>query len=280
MALTDKLTAIADAIRVQSGKTDKLSLDQMPDEIIGLQSLSFEVIPNPKPETAKENTIWVDTDSITSWVFSANAPENPEEGMVWISTGVSSPTAFNALKKNGITVYPISAKQYVGGEWVRVTAQTYQSGAWASWTTYYYKNGNTYDGVTGGYTLDDATLEADNIKIHITSDGQVGYITTNNKVDVSGISTLSVKFNIKTVSSYTRTITVYLYASDSKLTSPDGSVGSGATVTKAYQEGVDVEDTISLDVSSVTGEKYIFVAVKNGGKYLTTTMNIKEIRGE
>ena len=406
MALTEKLTAIADAIRTQSGKTGKLTLAQMPDEIINLQSLSFEVVGGSKPTDPKENTIWVDTTTaITSWQFASNDPnlldfntwansigvssgtktvtanaitltasgsdcythfsnnyeyvkipctpgktyvmewyvtgsqgwvyifpnatstgsvrvDNKtgraeytatsgisyftfrigvsvantsatysniritekerafEPGSVWISTGTSSPVAFNALKENTINVYPISAKQYVGGEWVSKTALTYQGGEWKSWVTYYYKDGNTYDDVTGGYTLDDATLEADNIKIHITSDGQVGYITTNNKVDVSGISTLSVKFNIKTVSSYGRTSTVYLYASDSELTSPDQSVGSGATVTKAYEEGIDMEDTISLDVSSVTGEKYIFVGVKNGGKYLTTTMNVKEIRGE
>jgi hypothetical protein len=44
MALTDKLTAIANAIRTQSGKTDKLTLAQMPNEIINLQSLNFEVV--------------------------------------------------------------------------------------------------------------------------------------------------------------------------------------------------------------------------------------------
>ena len=231
--------------------------------------------------TPKENTIGIaPITAISSWVFSATEPEKPIEDMVWIYNGTSSSVAFNALKKNGVMVYPISAKQLVNGEWVNKTAKTYQNGAWASWTTYYYKEGNTYDDVTGGYTLDDATLEADNIKIRITSDGQAGYITTNNKVDVSVISALSIKYNIEIVSSYARTGTVYLYATDNKLTSPSDSVGSGATVTKEYKEGTNMEDTISLDVSSVTGEKYIFVAVKNGGKYQTTTMNIKEIRGE
>ena len=179
-------------------------------------------------------------------------------------------------------VYPLSVKQYISGAWESKTAQTYQSGSWVGWMTYYYKNGNTYDGVTGGYTLNsDATAEADNIKIHITSDGQVGYITTNNQVDMSGVSTLYLKFNIKVTSSYARTPEVHFYVSDSKLTTTGtGSVGSGATVVKTYSEGTDIEDTISLDVSSVTGEKYIFVGLKNTNKYLTTTMNIKEIRGE
>ena len=38
MALTDKLSNIADAIRGKTGKTDKLSLDQMPLEIAGIVS--------------------------------------------------------------------------------------------------------------------------------------------------------------------------------------------------------------------------------------------------
>ena len=38
MALTEKLKAIADAIRGKTGKTDGLTLDQMPTEIEGIQS--------------------------------------------------------------------------------------------------------------------------------------------------------------------------------------------------------------------------------------------------
>lgn len=38
MALTDKLTAIADAIRGKTGKTDGLTLDAMPGEIAGIQT--------------------------------------------------------------------------------------------------------------------------------------------------------------------------------------------------------------------------------------------------
>ena len=251
--------------------------------VTGGAGLNFKVVGNPQPENPKANTIWVNTDvEITGWDFLAAEPANPAEGMVWFSTGTESAVAFNALKKNGIQVYPISAKQYVSGAWVDKKAKIYQNGAWVDWVTYFYKDGNTYDDVTGGYTLNsDATAEADNIKMHITSDGQVAYIITNNKVNISGISTLYLKFNIKVVSSYSRTPEVHFYVSDNKLTTTGtDSVGSGATVVKTYSEGTDTEDTVPLDVSSVTGEKYIFVGLKNTNKYLTTTMNIKEIRGE
>lgn len=38
MALTDKLKAIADAIRGKTGKTDGMTLDQMPEEIAGIET--------------------------------------------------------------------------------------------------------------------------------------------------------------------------------------------------------------------------------------------------
>lgn len=45
MALTDKLTAIADAIRGKTGKTEPLTLDQMAAEIAGIQTGGGAVVP-------------------------------------------------------------------------------------------------------------------------------------------------------------------------------------------------------------------------------------------
>lgn len=65
-----------------------------------------------------------------------------EEGTLWITTGSSSSVAFNALKKNGLKVYPISAKHYRSGVWVEKPAKIYQNGAWSGfidWDTYLYR---------------------------------------------------------------------------------------------------------------------------------------------
>ena len=40
MALTDKLTAIADAVREKTGRTAPLTLDQMAAEITGIKTVS------------------------------------------------------------------------------------------------------------------------------------------------------------------------------------------------------------------------------------------------
>ena len=121
----------------------------------GGAALNFKVVGNPQPEAPRENTIWVNTDvPIGAWYFSATQPENLNEGDVWFPTGTSSPVEFNALKKNGIQVYPLYAMQYVGGACVDVEAEIYQGGAWVDWWNGdFYKNGNTFDAHTGGLKL-------------------------------------------------------------------------------------------------------------------------------
>ena len=77
--------------------------------------LNFKVVDGTSAPKHKENTIWVNTDTkMTGWLFSPTQPPNPEvDGMVWFLTGISSNGEFNALKKNGIQVCPISAKQFI-----------------------------------------------------------------------------------------------------------------------------------------------------------------------
>lgn len=161
-------------------------------------SLNFKVVGNPQPSNPSDNTIWVNTDvKITGWIFSATQPDNLTEGNVWISTGTSSPTAFNALQKNGIMVYPVSAKQYINGALVDKTAKTYQDGAWVDWIvyTYLFKSGT-------GKVVEFTTKHQGNCSIAVTtekitvtaanpaSNGQ-SVVFTSAKHDVSGKKTLN-----------------------------------------------------------------------------------------
>lgn len=172
----------------------------------GGAGLNFKIVGNPQPSNPAENTIWVDTNvDITGWVFSATEPENPTSGMVWVCTGTSSTVAFNALKKNGITVYPMSAKQYVSGELVSVTAQSYQNGAWAEWWDgTLYDAGNEYEFITGGWkggnvatsSTNTASIvkNADSITIKNASSASNGAITVN-AIDLTNYSTLNVEYS-------------------------------------------------------------------------------------
>lgn len=105
------------------------------------------------PSSPKENDIWVNTDQeITFYAFQPYQPYSPAEGWVWFSVGTDGVTGFNALKKNRIQLYPISAKQYVGGAWTDVTAKSYKSGKWVDWYNgEIFSNGNQYTDITGGW---------------------------------------------------------------------------------------------------------------------------------
>lgn len=118
----------------------------------GGAGLNFSIVGGITQPTGKENLIWVNTaNTITSWEFSATEPTTPVEGMVWFVTGTSATTPINAVKKNGIWIYPSSAYQYIGGTWVDKTAKTYQNGAWVNWGLYLYSLGDEFVDVTNGW---------------------------------------------------------------------------------------------------------------------------------
>ena len=173
----------------------------------GGASLNFDVICNPKPETAKGNTIWVDTDTeITGWIFSAAEPESPADGEnpVWFSTAANSSAKFNALKRNCIMVYPISAKQWIDGAWVSKKAESYQDGDWVEWLHYLYNFGDEGIDVTGGWTLTNASggtsaKNEDHVYFSYSGSNNIqSYLHTKNKITFPfrGYKTLKARFDI------------------------------------------------------------------------------------
>ena len=98
--------------------------------------LNFSVVGGTSaPSSPAENTIWVNTStSITGWAMQGSAPTG-SEGLVWIKTALSGTTAFNALKKNAITIAVTGCQQYVSGAWANVAAQIWQNSAWVEFST-------------------------------------------------------------------------------------------------------------------------------------------------
>lgn len=119
----------------------------------GSAALNFKIVGGTTaPSSPSENTIWVNTSTpISDWVFSASQPSSPAAGLVWIRTSASSTAPFSALKRKVLMVYPASAKQYVNGAWVDVTAQSYQNNGWVLWSLILYEPGNVHTETTGGY---------------------------------------------------------------------------------------------------------------------------------
>lgn len=239
--------------------------------------LNFQVVGGIiAPSNPRENTIWVNTATkITSWFFSATEPENLAEGMVWISVGTSSEVAFNALKKNGIEVYPISAKQYIDGELVSVETQSYQNGEWVEWIPAgaLYYNGDEREDVTGGWALStnygNAPSHGDKLikteysmifESHFVGGVSYayGFLRANNKINLDNINSL--ELTVKSVSLDNPVNPIVLCAKSIDIANTTNVVASIALTDSGKQ-------TFTLDVSALSGNYYVGIEAddENGG---------------
>ena len=232
----------------------------------GGMPLNFKVVPNPMPSTAKENTIWVDTDKINNYYFSAEQPENMVDYDIWFTIGTSSQVAFSVTKKNTVMVYPIFAKQYVGGAWVDVAAKSYQGGEWVDWWGgMLYYAGNEYELFTGGWGKvaegnPSFSKNASTLYVSKTASSGTHTITHNEPVDLTNIKTVEFDYSCN----YPSRAGFYVY--DINLQNVVGSDSQSSA-----------SGTCRLDVSALTGKHYIgfgvwFVA---NGTYNVTVSRIK-----
>lgn len=232
--------------------------------------LNFKVVGGTEIFTAPgENTIWVNTDTgITGWVLSPAKPEEPVEGMVWISVGTASDVTFNALKKNGIMVYLISASQYVDGAWEPKAAQIYQNGGWSSFsyeTLFLYQPGDVCEIVTGGYmaaamkagsltsgqsapsvTYGDSSMVILPKKSSALANYVGGIVRTNSKIDCAQYNTLIFDGDVEGLGVGSGKLAIW---------SEMGSVQSENLVKRASL--VNGSDPVVIDVSDLDGSYYI-----------------------
>lgn len=150
----------------------------------------------------KENRIGVITPvPMTGWRFDVNQPKDPQEGEVWISVGTSSAIEFNALKKNGIQVYPLSAKQYVNGALVDKTALIYQNGEWVDWFTYIVKNGASLVAFNSDLRSPDMTTltKMSNYLRVVITEARAGGPATDDKIDITNVKTIYLDVDVKNI---------------------------------------------------------------------------------
>lgn len=240
-----------------------VDMDQLESQ---LPKLNYSIVGSiTEPTSPIENMIWVNTDvEITSHVFNKNEPKNPIEGMIWIYIGNTSNVNFYKLKYGDIgidEVYPISAKQYVSGAWVDVTAMSYQGGEWVEWYVWnggLFDNGDQFEKITGGWARNSklyfeysgkntGTVEVGNIIKLKAPASACAIATTVNKIDLTEFNTLKA----------TETEKDGFYVIVHSITSGDLQDNYIATSEKS-QSG-----TANIDITAVTGEYYISAATWN-----------------
>lgn len=208
------------------------------------------------PVSADENTLAIISSSeVNLAYFQPDEPLTPETGDVWFVTAFSSLREFNALKEGALMVNPTAvAKQYNGASWDDVNAYIYQTG-WQTLEFIVYSNGDIY-AVTGGWT--NSIDYGSYLKVSAPTSTTV-YGSSVNAIDFTAISTLKVYADISS-GVYRR-----VYFSTSQSTS--GSVG--------YFTINAGENT--LDVSTITGLKYILIYAMQNTAIGTSTLQVSRI---
>lgn len=246
----------------------------------GGAALNFKVIPGlTQPGEASENTIWVNTERINNWYFSATQPEGMQEWDVWFQTDTSSAIEFNALKKNGIQVCPMFVKQYINNAWANIPAEIHQNGVWHKvWDGVILKPNDTNFEHTGGWVADTrlgiwdkgntvptVTHNSAGVDIKFKGDNARGCYRTAEKVAISGFNFLKVHFN-----DYGGERGVVAVAVTDKLDT--GIEGNAAArwleELQTYDNPVIMNKTITINTSGISGEYYIAIVLR---QYDTTT---------
>lgn len=275
--LDTDLKSVADKIREKSELSNQLVWPSgYIDGIDQLSSLNFSVVGGTtQPSNPKENTIWVNTDvKITGWLFDVTEPENPTEGMLWIATGITSPVTLNVLKKDGITIHPLFAKQYISGALVDKPARIYQNGNWKDWVLFLVKDGIAVEGTAATvlhktHDLNYADFSSSPPSIHVH-----GNSITNFRIDsiinAGGFSKVEISGETQMAAEAPATSTYATITADiaDKTGTTIYASGSFHPTVKGSFQPFD----IVIDLKSVSAaETYLFFTFSKDGNYYNYT---------
>lgn len=207
-------------------------------------------------------------------------PEPIPEGAVWFATGTSSTVAYNALRRNDIRVYPLSAKQHIGDKWCSKSAELYDGTDWIQFSSeivYLYNHGDECTDVTGGWTgyaYKSSTAGSNATKPTVTKGDETITFALSSTSDNYRMGSLWIEESID----LTKYGKLYL---DVKSFTPSNNVAYiGVTdkkqngFTKIANVSFNSAGLVALDISSLTGEYYVYFSV--GGQASKTTFSFDE----
>lgn len=238
----------------------------------------------------KENRIGVITPApMTGWRFDANQPEDPQNGEVWIFVSKSSRVEFDALKKNGIQVYPATAKQYVSGAWVSVNAKTYQNGKWVEWLTYLFNYGkqeykwsssNMRSATAANNTAKAptvTTLTDGSVKIDIayTSNFTTGAYMLNEAFDFTEKNKLTFKANLAT--GYWKVGFSVIPLAANAWSNDRAYEGDAIVYHEVINSSISGDVTVNLDVSALSGSYKVCVGVGASSTYKGGSCTLQQV---
>lgn len=235
------------------------------------------IVDTVRPAKATHNAIWVESNvDATSYALTTVDPENPEDGALCISIGESGAVKMaSPVGENWITVYPLSAKQFINGDWVSKVAKSYQNGEWVDWWNgELYKDGDAYTDYTGGWTTGElygnstVTINADSIQLS-TSSGSRAHVETKEKVKFGEYKNLTIVFDV--INSASTTNVVRLGYSTNKTTN---LANATTKVEDVLGKGTTGERSLSISLDGAPESAYVVVGVGVTG----TIINLKKVQ--
>lgn len=267
---------IAAAIRGKNGESAQYAPAQMAAKIAEISTgaaLEYAVAgSSTRPEAPAENTIWVQTAAdISGTVFQFEQPASPQDGLVWISMGAASHVPFRPVAGEGITLYPLKAKQYsaASGAWSEKTAESYIGGAWKDWNIHLYEPGNEYTHLTGGWNGEARahSSSARGITPTVTRGEQELYVTAQTQAVASGCG-----YVLRTAKSIDLTDVASIHALVSGVSGivSFGAMAEGAAYQTLAKSVQLVNGAYSVDVSALSGQHRLCFAAKSTTSSVTT----------
>lgn len=204
------------------------------------------------PVNPNENTVWVESDKAAKkYAFSETEPESLTEGLIWF-TATDAGIITKAYVYADETWTAADVYMYLGGAWVHIASQ-WNGELFTTMDTHkevtggWFQNGNYTDGGAFKYYDDDTIW----LRSSVTGNVNLG---TVNPVDVTDWNTLEIEFVSGSKSNYG------LRAAQT----------GGTFVASKTKSGTGAE-TLTLDISSVSGAYYI------GGYAYNMTWDISRV---
>lgn len=224
-------------------------------------------------DTPKENTIgvvpYVD---FTNWVFIATEPAEPEVGMLWFGVGDSSPLEFNAIKKNTLQVYPISAKQYVSNKWKDIHVFSYDGEMWRKLTipilSLFKEFTEARENGKGSITVENGVINFYTTSSSSSKQGNVVYYS-DQLVDVTKYKTLTFKAK-KTAGNYY--VRVGFFSNNTTVYPWEDHCVAGVVLDTS-----GVEKTYSIDLSGVGDNTYFGVGGMGSAGVATVNVEVSDL---
>lgn len=237
------------------------------------EKLSFAVVGSAsQPSAPAANTIWVKTSvAITSWAMQPTAPSGPSAGMVWIKTALSGGAALNAITKNALTIALVGCQQYSGTAWEPKEASLYTGSAWVQFAVeqlILFAAGGGYtdkwatDYQASGYTVNAGTIADDGLTV-ATPYGPYSVLGTAAPIDVTNFASVNADVT-------------YTVGGGGviQMTMPTDKANINASPSVA----ITATGTVSVDVSSLTGEYYVaFMGTGSRGGGFGATATITKV---